>query len=116
MSIVTNILLCTAPDDGGIEDGDNPNAERLSAWLTERHGAACALKRLDVHAAGNKRMEADVYGVAVNMLDADALLEAFRSIKWGQPSSVQMLLKEQGDDAFRLYSPQAESEPEDAAS
>jgi hypothetical protein len=102
MSVVTDILLCTALYDGGGDD-EHPNADALSAWLVGRHGPLCALHQLDQLAHGNKAMQADVFGVAVNYCDIDGLVAAFRSIKWERPDSAQLLLKHEDWSAFRVF-------------
>ena len=103
MSVVTDILLCTAIDDGAPAEDKRPNADALSAWLVQRHGPACELKKLDGYAGGNKAMQCDVFGVAVNYCDTDELVAAFRAVKWQYPESAQLLVKEEDWDAFRLF-------------
>lgn len=103
MSHVTDILLLTALHDGGRDD-EHPNADALSAWLVEHHGPACSLKQLDQHADGNKRMQADVFGVALQSCNIGALVSQFRAIPWESPESVQLLLKDECWDAFIIYS------------
>jgi len=103
MSLVTDILLCTAIEDGAQADDQHPNAEALSAWLVQRHGPACQLKQLDGYAGGNKVMQADVFGAAVNYCDTEGLLSAFRAIPWQRPECAQLLVKEEHWDAFRLF-------------
>ena len=109
MSVVTDILLCTQIQDGGHQDDDHPNAGALNRWLVQRYGEACALKRLDIHARGNKAMQADVYGVAVNCCNTDELVGAFRAIPWDDPESAQLLVKEEDWPAFRVFSAVEES-------
>ena len=102
MSEVTDILLCTAICDGSAVDDEHPSADRLSAWLTQRHGPACALKKIDGYAGGNKAMQADVYGVAVNWCDVEGLVEAFLAIPWEHRESAQLLVKRENDEAFQV--------------
>ena len=102
MSHVTDILLCTGIDDGGAED-EHPNADRLSEWLVSKHGAACKLVLVSDRAGGNKVMQADVFAVAVNHCSIPALIEAFRAIPWDYPEAVQLMVKDEHDDAFTIY-------------
>jgi hypothetical protein len=104
MSSVTDILLCTGLADGIVMDSrPHPSADALSRWLVERHGPACALKQLNGYAGGNKAMQADVFGGAVNYCDTEGLLAAFRAIPWDDREAVQLLVKEEHDSAFRVY-------------
>ena len=103
MSHVTDILLCTAMEDGAQREDKHPNADQLSAWLVERHGPSSALKRLDQLAKGGKVMQADVFGVAVNGCNIEGLVEVFKAVPWEHPESAQLLLKDEAWDGFRLY-------------
>ena len=102
MSVVTDILLCTAIADGGSED-EHPNADALSAWLVSKYGPACALQKLDGHAGGNKAMQADVFGAAVNHCSVDDLLSAFRAVPWEYPETALLLLQHENWDRFRPF-------------
>lgn len=105
MSNVTDILLITAINDGGYggADDDSPNAEELSVFLVIQYGSKCVLRRLDHLAGGNRRMQADVFGVSVNYCDTEAVIEKFRSIAWEYPERAQLLVKEEDDDRFTVY-------------
>jgi hypothetical protein len=104
MSNVTDILLITANEDGGDGGADHsPNAEELSLFLVDQYGFKCELRRLDHLAGGNRRMQADVFGVSVNYCDTEAIIEKFMSIAWEYPESAQLLVKEEGEDRFTVY-------------
>lgn len=104
MSKVTDILLCTAIDDGSRGDGEHPNADLLTAWLVEQYGPASTLNKLDHMAGGNKAMQCDVFGVAINCCNTKSLISKFRSIKWEWPERAQLLVREDGDGAFVVHS------------
>ena len=103
MSHVTNILLCTAIDDGRTGKDEHPNANALSAWLIDEYGDANALKKLDHMATGGKAMQADVFGVAVNYCNIDGLVAKFMSIPWERRESAQLMVKDEDWDGFRTY-------------
>jgi len=103
MSHVTDILLCTAIDDGGQMEDEHPNADRLTAWLVTQYGPANALKKLDHIAGGGKAMQCDVFGVAVNYCDIEELVRQFKAIGWESPECAQLLVKDEQWDAFVMH-------------
>ena len=103
MSHVTDILLCTAIEDGGTGQDEHPNADALSDWLVDEYGEANMLKRIDKIARGGKVMQADVFGVAVNYCDIDGLVAKFKAIEWEHRESAQLLVKDENWGAFRIY-------------
>lgn len=102
MSVVTDIVLLTAIDDGGIED-EHPNVDLLNNWIQANHGPAETLKKVDQHGGGNKAMQCDVFVGAVNFLDVPGLIEAFMVTPWDMPECAQLLLKEEQEERFKLY-------------
>lgn len=108
MSHVTDILLCTAIEDGGKVTDDHPNVDALSAWLVEEYGEANALKKMDQLATGGKVMQCDVFGVAVNYCDIKELVRQFKLVLWEYPESAQLLVKDEDWDAFVMHSAQEE--------
>jgi hypothetical protein len=104
MSHVTDIILVTATEDGAeIEDG-HPNADLLSKHLSERH-TGTTLVKVDGFAGGGKAMQCDVFAAAVNYLDQDDLITALNGVPWDMPESVQLMLKDEHDDTFRIMRP-----------
>ena len=95
MSSVTSIILIT-----GV--GDSHAANTLGTYLQSMN--RCTLNQVDSHSGGDKHMEADVYLSAVNGLDVDTFLDVFYSIRWLSPEAVQLMIKEEHDEAFTLYS------------
>ena len=103
MSHVTDIILLTAIDDGWTEESDNPNADLLSAWLVKNYGPANALKPLHQMATGGKAMQSNVFGVAVDFCEIPRLINKFNSIRWANPERVQLLVKDEYWESFRVY-------------
>ncbi len=51
---------------------------------------------------GSKRLECNLYLGAFNYLGLDEFLAHLRTIQWEEPESLQLIIKEQGDDKFRI--------------
>jgi hypothetical protein len=104
MSHVTDIILVTAIEDGAeIEDG-HPNADLLSKYLSERH-TGTTLVKVDGFAGGGKAMQCDVFAAAVNYLSMGDLVAAMNEVPWQAPENVQLMLKDEHDDTFRIMRP-----------
>lgn len=106
MSHVTDILLCTAIEDGGHEQDEHPNADALSAWLADQYGEVNTLKRLDRVALGEKTMGSDVFGVAINDCNINDLVAKFKSIPWEHPESAQLMIRDEDWESFHVYEAQ----------
>ncbi len=94
MSSVTDIILITAVEDPGIG--------HVNAYLITKtnHGQ---LIEVSDYAGGAKYMECDVYAMAANYLEADALIEVFHNTPWEHPDKVQLLLKGSHEQRFELH-------------
>lgn len=105
MSIVTDVILVTAICDGAMgKDDSHPSVDQLNRWLAGSTGRSFnQLVRVDQHAGGSKAMQCDVWMAGINMLDEDALVEAFLAIDWQDPDSAQLMLKSEQADRFRVY-------------
>lgn len=103
MSVVTDIILTTAVDDGAEREDEHPNADKLNAWLEELTGRPGCLVKVDQLGNGNKAMQCDVFVCAINYLPYDDFVEAFRAIQWERPGSANLSLKGEDDDGFTLY-------------
>jgi hypothetical protein len=101
VSVVTDIILVTAIEDGGF-DGQHPNVDKMNEWFQARYRGA-RLVKVDQHGGGNKAMQCDVFMGAINFLDVDALLAAFKAIEWQQHESVQLMLKQEHEERFTAY-------------
>ncbi len=104
MSHVADIIFMTSIDDGSNVEDSHPNADKLSAYLVRNHNGAYLVK-VDDHAGGNKAMQCDVFMAAINYLDIDEFVEWFHGIEWEYPESVQLLIKDEHDDQFSMYTP-----------
>ncbi len=51
---------------------------------------------------GNKYLEAKLYVGAFNHLYLDEFIKHLRSLEWKKPSEVQLIVKEQEEDVFRI--------------
>lgn len=94
MSTVTNMILATMVDDASsFREDEGPLATLVHPGFVQ----------VDQHAGGNKAMECDVFMAAVNGLDLDEVLEKLRKVPWAFPEEVQLFVKEQDDENFRVY-------------
>lgn len=103
MSHVTDIILITAIEDGVGEAEEHPNAEKIHKFICSKYVAG--LKKVDELSGGNKAMQCDVFMTAINYLDIPALVDFFYEIKWEMPECVQLLIKDEHDDIFKIYTP-----------
>jgi len=87
MSVVTDIILVTAIEDG---------AYRPSFDLV----------KVDQYAGGGKAVQCDVFMSAVNYLVLEDLLDWFKSVRWEYPEQVQLFVKGEHDDKFAVYCPE----------
>lgn len=106
MSSVTDIILIAMINDG-INDQDksrNPNADIINTYIKENfHGRE--LVKVDPYAGAKETMQCDIFMCAINGLDTEGLIEIFNGIKWEKPGCVQLMLKEEHDDAFSIHTP-----------
>lgn len=104
MSHVTDIILSTTIDDGAELEGEHPNTDQLNMYLNENHNG-CSLVKADDKAGGGKAMQCDLFIAAINHLNIPDFLERFYQIAWEYPESVQLMLKDEHEDIFRIYQP-----------
>jgi hypothetical protein len=101
MSVITNIILITA-------SGEQPACtDQLNFLLGKIQGFDeieaihwPLLRRVDDEASGRRTMECRVYLGAINALQEEEFLEAWRSVQWKFPESVQLLLKRHEERQF----------------
>ncbi len=103
MSHVTDIILITFIEDGGKFGSQNPNADKLIEYLEENHQRA--LNKIDSAAGGDKSMQCDVFAGAINHLYIEKFLDHFKKIEWENPECVQLLIKDEHEDIFTIYTP-----------
>lgn len=102
MSHVTDIILITSIEDGADLESDNPNVDKLKGYLEKEHNGHTLLK-VDGHAGGNKAIQCDVFMAAFNYFNIDAFVRLFKEMQWQYPESAQLLIKDENDDAFTVY-------------
>ncbi len=117
MSTVTNLILATGFEDS-ITTAMINKFFPVGTLLT--HGFVCSTRgecvdQSDIGSdekkdknhwwyGGTKVMEANLWAGAFNNLDLSALREHLRTLPWEEPRYVQLFIKEQEDDTWRLES------------
>jgi hypothetical protein len=111
MSWVTDVLLLFSLEEvyevnEAAETCEETESEALTgvnAWLHEQGYGR--LVNLGEHAsrAGDRAMQAEVYGGAFNFLDVPAFIGCVQEQKWRSPGNVQLLLQEEQERRFTLY-------------
>ena len=104
MSHVTDIILTTMLQDGSTFDDDHPNVDQLNQYLIENRGG-WTLVKVNEYAGGGKAMQCDLFIAAINHLDIPAFLDAFYRINWEAPEYVQLMMKDEHDERFKVYVP-----------
>jgi hypothetical protein len=100
MSHVASVILITSGVEHNYREG-GWLVDKFNAYLEERHGRRFV--RVDEHSGGDKGFQARVYLVAINYLDIEAFLEVYKSITWGLPDMVQLMIRDEHDDFFTSY-------------
>lgn len=100
MSVVTNVILTTHV---GSQDGSDPEIDAVNNFLREADGGGSG-KFIEVsdHTGGPKNMECRVYLAAFNHADTQTILKAVDQAPWRDKEMVQVFVKEQEEDLFRL--------------
>lgn len=109
MSTVTNLILAT--------DYESVTTEQVNEYFKTTSRPSGFVKAAGFHSdtdppfdetdqglwyGGSKFMEANLWAGAFNHLDLDALKAHLRSLPWTEPKHVQLFIKEQEDDIWRL--------------
>jgi hypothetical protein len=101
MSVVTNLIVSLP-----LASERDPRRwiDRVNAFFTdERPLVYVDDPALPSHwYGGSKYLEADLLIGACNYLDLDAFMAHLRGIEWEEPERVQVIVKEQDDDGFRI--------------
>ena len=105
MSSVTDIILIAMINDGSNDQdkSKHPNADIISNYINQNH--KYGLVKIDPYAGDEKAMQCDIFMCATDGLDTAGLIELFNSIKWQDPDCVQLMLKDEQDDAFSIHTP-----------
>jgi hypothetical protein len=99
MSRVTNVILTA-------HVGPVPADEEIAfinRFLKDHDGGGGGeFKEVTCHAGGYKRMECRVYLSAFNHADTDLIIRAVQETPWSDREMVQLFVKEQEEEQFRL--------------
>jgi hypothetical protein len=100
MSVVTNVILTAHV---GLQDDSDPEIDSINKFLQEADGGGYG-KFIEVsdHAGGTKYMECRVYLSAFNHADTETILKAVDQAPWRDREMVQVFVKEQEEELFRL--------------
>jgi hypothetical protein len=100
MSRVTNVILTAHV---GLQDGSDPEIDSVNRFLRETDEAGCGeFVEVSEHAGGTKYMESRVYVSAFNHADTETILKAIDQAPWRDKETVQVFVKEQEEELFRL--------------
>jgi hypothetical protein len=100
MSRVTNVILTAHV---GLRDGSDPEIDSVNKSLREANvGGYAEFINVTEQAGGTKRMECRVYLSAFNHADTETILKAIDQAPWRDKDMVQVFVKEQEDEHFRL--------------
>jgi len=100
MSRVTNVILTAHV---GLPDGSDPEIDSVNKFLREREvGGFGQFVEVSEKAGGTKYMECRVYLSAFNHADTEVVLDAVDQAPWRDREQVQVFVKEQEEDLFRL--------------
>jgi hypothetical protein len=103
MSRVTNAILhtgCVEPDE------EKRLLARVNDFFYDGMGGFVSVEDEslpdDWYIRGGKALECSLAIGAFNYLQLPKLIEHLRRIEWEQPEAVQLIVKEQDDDRFRV--------------
>jgi hypothetical protein len=99
VSSVTDIILIL----GCGEEKADRNTRSLNSWLREHSHSPAELTKVDDHVIGGKAFQAEMYIAAVNYMDKDEFLAEFKGYDWEMSQEVQLWIKEEHEDRFRIY-------------
>ena len=78
MSVVTNIIIAFSASE-------NEDSKLQKGWY-----------------GGTKNLEVNIFIGAYNHLNLNDLIQHMSTIDWEEPEDVQVIVKEQNDDRFRI--------------
>lgn len=100
MSRVTNVILTAHV---GLQDGSDPEIDSVNKFLRESDGGGYGeFVDASENAGGTKHMECRVYLSAFNHADTETILKAIDQAPWRDKEMVQVFVKEQEEELFRL--------------
>ena len=99
MSQVTNVILTAHV---GLTHGSDPEIDSVNKFLREKEDGYGQFVEVSEQAGGTKHMECRVYLSAFNHAETEAILRAVDQAPWRDKEMVQVFVKEQEEDVFRL--------------
>ena len=100
MSRVTNVILTAHV---GLQDGSDPEIDSVNKVLRDANiGGYAEFVEVSEQAGGTKYMECRVYLSAFNHADTETILQAIDQAPWRDKDMVQVFVKEQEEELFRL--------------
>lgn len=99
MSRVTNVILTVHL---GMPDGADPEIDSVNKFLREKEDSYGQFVKVSDYAGGTKYMECRVYLSAFNHADTETILNAIDQAPWGDKDMVQVFIKVQEEELFRL--------------
>lgn len=110
MSYVTNLILHM----DGMEE-EQERIQEVNAFFDERTRPFIGLHDTELlpHGwyGGSKYLECHVYVGAFNYLDLDGLLKHLGTVKWSYPAEVQLFIKDENEETFRLVHGVEQTDP-----
>ena len=98
MSLVTNTILTFS-----ILEYEKDRINDVNKFFEESGFVSCDDESLPIGwYGGTKMLETNVAIGAFNYLELEEFIEHLRNIKWEEPQNVQIIVKEQNDEKFRL--------------
>lgn len=99
MSKVTNVIVAFSLREEGSLKGRPARMEEVNNWLKENHYHPFSQEV----GVGQKYLEVSLFVKAFNFFLSEEFIKFIYSLKWGNPSALQVFIKEQDDDRFTLY-------------
>ena len=99
MSRVTNVILTAHV---GLQDGSDPEIDSVNKFLRDTGSDYGEFLEVSEHAGGTKHMECRVYLSAFNQRDTKTILKAVDQAPWRDKEMVQVFVKQQEEELFRL--------------
>ena len=105
MSVVTNLIFSFSVGEDETKMIEKVNSFKYGLQNLNLVSADYIRSTENRHAkwyGGGKFLEARIYIGAFNYLELSEFVEHVKSLDWDEPECVQIMVKEQDDDRFRL--------------
>ncbi len=90
-------------DDDVDYAGTSPCLIAINDWLSSQGWVTLVDLGEAVGGMDRHRFGVEMWGAAINRLDIPVFLEFVRQLPWVEPENVQILIKDQQDERFTLY-------------